>query len=58
MKYSTGGPRDLALLASLETILAELDGLEIVHRATLVRNVVEGVFHTGEASVVQVLARK
>ena len=58
---STGGPKDPALLASLETILDELDaagGLEIEHQAALLRNVSEGQFHTGEASVVQVFARK
>ena len=57
----TGGPKDAALLASLETILRELaagEGLEIEHQAALVRNVTEGQFHSGEASVVQVLARK
>jgi 2-polyprenyl-3-methyl-5-hydroxy-6-metoxy-1,4-benzoquinol methylase len=54
----TGGPRNPSLLASLPAILAELDGLEIEHQAALVRNVSEGLFHTGEASVVQVLARK
>lgn len=54
----TGGPKDPLLLASLETILGELNGLEIEHRAALVRNVTEGVFHGGDASVVQVLARK
>lgn len=55
---NTGGPKDPALLAPLETIVAELDGLEIQHRAALLRTVAEGQFHTGEASVVQVLARK
>ena len=54
----TGGPSDPSLLASLETIVGELKGLEIEHRAALVRNVTEGQFHTGEASVVQVVARK
>ena len=54
----TGGPKDPSLLASLEVILSELDGLEIEHQAALVRNVCEGRFHTGEASVVRVLARK
>lgn len=54
----TGGPSDPSLLASLETIVGELKGLEIEHRAALVRNVTEGRFHTGEASVVQVVARK
>jgi hypothetical protein len=46
------------LLVSLDVILGELDALEIEHQAALVRNVVEGQFHTGEASVVQVLVRK
>lgn len=54
----TGGPRELPLLAPLETIVAELAGLEIEHQAALVRVVSEGRFHTGEASVIQVLARK
>jgi cyclopropane fatty-acyl-phospholipid synthase-like methyltransferase len=58
IERSTGGPKDLSLLASLEVILDELDGLEIEHQAALVRNVSEGRFHTGEASVVRVLARK
>jgi SAM-dependent methyltransferase len=58
---NTGGPKDPSLLASLEVILGELavnGRLEIEHHAALVRNVSEGQFHTGEASVVQVLARK
>ncbi len=54
----TGGPKDPALLASLQTILGELAGLEVEHQAALVRNVSEGQFHTGEASVVQVFARR
>lgn len=54
----TGGPKDAALLAPLETIVSELAGLEVVHRAATVRAVNEGVFHTGEASVVQAVARR
>lgn len=57
----TGGPKDPAMLASLEDILGELSAggrLEIEHRAALVRDVSEGSFHSGEASVVQVFARK
>lgn len=54
----TGGPKDPSLLAPLETILGELAGLDFEHRAALVRDVTEGQFHGGEASVVQVLARK
>ena len=58
IERGTGGPKDPSLLASLEVILDELDGLEIEHQAALARNVSEGRFHTGDASVVQVVARK
>jgi cyclopropane fatty-acyl-phospholipid synthase-like methyltransferase len=58
IERGTGGPKDPSLLASLKDILGELDGLEIEHQAALVRNVSEGQFHTGKASVVQVLARR
>jgi len=54
----TGGPKDPALLASLDVIVSELEGLEIEHAESLVRSVNEGAFHTGEASVVQVIARR
>ncbi|MFT3687174.1 MAG: class I SAM-dependent methyltransferase [Phycisphaerales bacterium] len=54
----TGGPKDPAMLASLDTIVSELKGLTIVRQEAKVRLVNEGVFHTGEASVVQVIARR
>lgn len=55
---TTGGPKDPLLLATLETIVNELYGLEILHQAELVRDVTEGTFHTGDACVVQIVARK
>ena len=58
LERDTGGPKDPSLLAPLETILQELKGLTIEHQASIVRNVTEGDFHTGEAAVVQVIARK
>ena len=54
----TGGPKDPALLAPLDTILSELEGLTFEHGVSIVRDVSEGDFHTGEAAVVQVLAKK
>lgn len=54
----TGGPKDPLLLAPLEVVLNELSGLEIEHRGAVVRDVTEGRFHSGLASVVQVVARK
>ena len=58
LQRDTGGPKDADMLASLETLEGELSGLRIEHRAALVRNVQEGQFHKGEASVVQIVARK
>ncbi len=58
IERGTGGPKDPSLLAPLEVILGELNALQIDHQAAMIRNVSEGRFHTGEASVVQVLARK
>lgn len=54
----TGGPKDPALLAPLDVVVSKLAGLEIEHAAALVRVVKEGEFHTGEAEVVQVVARR
>lgn len=58
MDYDTGGPKSLDMLMSREELLQELAGLEIIHAATLVRDVKEGRGHTGLASVVQILAMK
>lgn len=58
LERNTGGPKDAARLASLSVILGELDGMKIEHQASLVRVVTEGAFHTGEAAVLQIVARK
>jgi len=58
LEFGTGGPSSAEYLMDLETLRVELDGLEFVHAKELVRDVVEGVYHTGKASVVQVFARK
>lgn len=54
----TGGPSDPALVPTLEQLRAELAGLEIEIGVERRRDVIEGIGHTGEAEVVQVLARK
>lgn len=58
MDYDTGGPKSPDMLMAREELLQELAGLEIIHAATLVRDVKEGRGHTGLASVVQILAMK
>jgi SAM-dependent methyltransferase len=52
----TGGPRDPDMLVSLDDLTRELAGLEFVHARELEREVREGMYHTGVASVVQVIA--
>lgn len=58
IQLGTGGPKDPQLLASLDEIVDDLEGMQIEHRLAVRREVCEGLYHTGEASVVQVLARR
>ena len=51
----TGGPQDPDMLVSLAGLREELAVLEFVHARELEREVREGAYHTGVASVVQVV---
>lgn len=51
----TGGPKDPDMMVSLDGLRNELSGLEFVHARELDRDVREGAYHTGLASVVQVV---
>ena len=51
----TGGPQDPDMLVSLAGLREELAGLDFVHARELDREVREGAYHTGVASVVQVV---
>ena len=51
----TGGPQDPDMLVSLAVLFEELAGLEFVHAREMEREVREGAYHTGVASVVQVI---
>ncbi len=52
----TGGPKDLALLPTLDDLRDDLAGLDLVVARAVVRDVVEGTLHTGRAATVQVVA--
>jgi len=54
----TGGPPSAELLVSLDDLTSELAGLEFLHARELEREVREGAYHTGLASVVQLVARR
>ena len=58
LELQTGGPPSAEYLMELAALREELDGLEFIHGQELVRDVVEGINHTGKGSVVQVLAGK
>jgi SAM-dependent methyltransferase len=54
----TGGPPSPEMMVTLADLTAELAGLEFLHALELERDVREGAYHTGLASVVQLVARR
>lgn len=57
-KYGTGGPKERDFLMSEQDMRSELAGLQFEIAHEIVREILEGRYHTGEGAVVQVLARK
>lgn len=55
---TTGGPRDLDLLMEFGTLEGQFPNCEPILSRKTEREVVEGAFHTGMASVVQFIARR
>lgn len=58
LDYGTGGPPVAELLMTLDDLREDFAGLDIEIGREIVRDVVEGRGHRGEAAVVQVVARK
>ncbi len=58
LERDTGGPKDPDMLMTRAALEEELAGLEFMHVIELDREVREGAYHTGMASVVQVVARR
>ncbi|TPW16008.1 MAG: Methyltransferase type 11 [Halothiobacillaceae bacterium] len=58
LKHGTGGGSSVDSMQSAETLSLELSGLKFNHLIELERNVVEGLYHTGIAAVVQAIATK
>ena len=54
----TGGPGDAGKLMTLATLRSELAGLRFEIARETEREVIEGRYHTGRSSVVQVVARR
>lgn len=58
LRYGTGGPPTADLLARLEDLRGELDGLAFLHAMECERVVTEGCGHNGLSAVVQIIARR
>ncbi|TVZ37884.1 methyltransferase family protein [Alteromonadaceae bacterium 2753L.S.0a.02] len=58
LHQGTGGPPVADLLMTAENLRHELTEMHFSHLEELNRDVVEGKYHTGRASVVQVIAHK
>ena len=58
ISYGTGGPKDPSLLPDLESLKVELKGLKFAVCRQVERVVMEGIGHSGMASVVQVIGIK
>ena len=58
LKFGTGGPKNIDLLLDLDEVLRELEGLDFKIARVTERDVIEGDYHTGRGSVVQIIAIK
>jgi len=58
LQYNSGGPKDAALLYSLNELAGDLTVLKIIQQEEVITTLKEGVFHDGPASVVRLVAVK
>lgn len=58
LQYGTGGPKNLDLLADLETLKADLTGLDWIVSHEIERIVMEGTGHCGPSAVIQLIGVK
>jgi SAM-dependent methyltransferase len=58
LRFGTGGPKNSDLLLDLDEVLRELEGLDFKIARVSEREVIEGDYHTGLGSVVQIVAVK
>lgn len=57
LAFMTGGPKDVAMLYTLDDLRDDFAELTIDHAVELEREVREGLLHTGQAATVQLIAR-
>ena len=57
LEFKTGGPNNLDMLVSLESVKSKLPKLDLEIGEEIDREVIEGIYHNGMAAVVQILGR-
>jgi cyclopropane fatty-acyl-phospholipid synthase-like methyltransferase len=55
---NTGGPKDVDMFFSKNDLIEKFNDFSILHCLESTRDVVEGIYHNGEADVVQFIAKK
>ncbi len=58
LELNTGGPKSREMLVTPDEIAADLKSLDLIIAREVVREVIEGKYHTGRAAVTQVLAAR
>jgi Tellurite resistance protein TehB. len=58
LEFGTGGPPSKELMMSAQQLQSDFSLLSVVHLQELERDVTEGICHTGEGAVVQMVASK
>jgi len=58
LEFKTGGPPTAEFMMTLEALKNELEPLKMMHGEEIVREIVEGKYHTGAGAVVQFIASK
>jgi len=58
LEFGTGGPPSKELMMSAQQLQSDFSALSVTHLQELERDVTEGICHTGEGAVVQMVASK
>lgn len=58
INFKSGGPRDINALYSLDEMNSDFSGLKINHLSQTIKELYEGSYHSGNASVIRLVAVK
>lgn len=58
LQYGTGGPPTIEMLVTLDDLIGDFDGMELLFGQHIDRDVHEGMLHTGRSAVVQAIFQK